>query len=105
MKESLLQSSIETYLAYQENLGKLVYQKNNSGALKTQHGSFIRFGKKGSPDFYVFLKGKVIALEVKNETGRQNQNQKDFQIKFENLAHAYKIVRSIDEVESLLKAA
>ena len=76
MKESLIQSAIEHFLVLQENLGKLVYIKNNSGAFINPRGNFYRMGKSGSPDFFVFLKsGKTIHLEVKNETGKQNKNQ------------------------------
>lgn len=107
MKESGIQTAIEQYLQYLENQGKLIYIKNNSGAIKTQafgqKSSFIRFGKKGSPDFFIFLPaGQVLHMEVKNEKGRQNDNQLNYQQKIENLGHRYVIVRSIDDVEALL---
>jgi hypothetical protein len=104
MKESLIQTVIEQYLCLMENMGKLVYTKNNSGAVKTQRGGFVRFGKAGSPDFLIFLKdGKCLHLEVKNEKGRQADSQKDFQKKVEALGHRYIIVRSVDEVVKLLQ--
>ena len=105
MKETLIQSAIETYLGFQENLGKLVFIKNNSGAYKTAHGSFVRFGKAGSPDFFVFLPGeiKVIHLEVKNEKGQLNANQKEYKNRIEKIGHQYVVVRGVDEVENLIK--
>ena len=102
MKESGIQTAIEQYLQYMENQGKLIYIKNNSGAMKTQD-RFIRFGKKGSPDFFIFLPaGQVIHMEVKNDKGKQNDNQIEYQKKVETLGHFYAIVRSIDDVERLL---
>lgn len=102
MKESEIQTTIEHYLKYQENLGKLVYQKNNTGAYKVGD-RFIRFGKSGSSDFYVFLKSVIICIEVKNENGRQTDNQIEFQKKIECLGHRYFIVRSLDDLIDILK--
>ncbi len=104
MLESLIQNAIETYLKLLENQGKLVYQKNNSGALQTRAGGFVRFGKRGAPDFLVFIKaGKTLHLECKNEKGRQNANQLEFEINITNLGHKYFIVRSVSDVENILK--
>ena len=103
MKESLIQTAIQQFLSYQENLGKLVYQKNNSGALPTAKGGFIRFGKTGAPDFIVWLpQGNCICIEVKNETGKLSPGQKEFKEKIEKLGYKYYIVRSVDEVERIL---
>jgi hypothetical protein len=39
------------------------------GAFKTEHGSYIRFGSKGSPDIIVVCQGgKFCGLEVKTDT-------------------------------------
>jgi hypothetical protein len=103
IKESQIQSVIENYLKLLENIGKLVYTKNNSGALKTERGSFMRFGKSGSPDFFIFLNdNKTLHIEVKAEKGVQSPNQKDYQIKVEKLGHKYFIVRSLNDVKKLL---
>lgn len=103
MKESLIQTAIEQYLKILENQGKIIYIKNNSGALKTDT-RFIRFGKAGSPDFFIFTNdGGCLHLEVKNEKGSQNENQIEYQNKIERLGHTYFIVRSVDEVERIIK--
>lgn len=102
MKESAIQTAIETYLHYRENLGKLVYIKNNSGAFKVKR-SFVRFGKKGSSDFIIFTDGGVVFLEVKNEKGKQSPDQKEFEEKVSKLGYTYVLVRSLDEVENILK--
>jgi hypothetical protein len=104
MKESQTQSAIEQYLRILENQGKLVYQKNNSGAFRTERGSFIRYGKAGSPDFLVFLKdGACLHLEIKNEKGELTKNQLDYALKMDKLGHCYEVARSLDEVEKMLK--
>ena len=91
-------------LAMMESMNKLIYQKNNTGAYKTERGSFTRFGKAGSPDFYVFLPGgKLICLEVKNEKGKLNDNQKRFQLLINYLGFDYHVVRGVDEVEKKIK--
>jgi hypothetical protein len=43
--------------------------RNNSGAYKTDHGSFIRFGTLGSPDIFVLRAGCLFGIEVKSATG------------------------------------
>lgn len=66
--------------------------------------NFIRFGKCGAPDFYIFmLGGKTIHLEVKNEKGKLSENQESWKEKCEKLGHIYRVVRGVDEVERVLK--
>ena len=103
MKESGIVSAIMSYLQYLENQNKLVYQRNNSGAFATARGGFYHVGKKGSPDFYIFLpNGRTIHLEVKNEKGRQSVGQLEFELKIKQLGHRYCVVRSVDEVETII---
>ena len=104
MKESIIQKAIEHYLQLLENQGKLIYIKNNSGSFKTEQGGFYRMGKKGSSDFIVATKdAKTLWIEVKNEKGKQNENQIEFQSKIEKLGHIYFIVRSVEDVQEILK--
>ena len=104
MRESLIQNAIEVYLQYLENQHKLLYIKQNSGALPTARGGFIRFGKRGAADFMVLIQGgKTLNLEVKNEKGRQTDSQLTYELKLKKLGHKYYIVRSLDEVEKILK--
>jgi len=86
-----------------ENLGKLVYIKNNSGGFKTEQGNFYRMGKIGSSDFIVAIgKGVTLWLEVKKPTTKQNDNQILFQEKIEKLGHKYYVVRSVDDVVAII---
>jgi len=105
MKESGIVSAINHYLQYQENLNKLVFIRNNSGAFINPRGNFFKMGRPGSPDIFIFLKGgKCLHLEVKNEKGRQNVRQINYEMKIANLGHRYCVVRSVDEVERLINS-
>jgi hypothetical protein len=104
IKESVIQRAVEDYLALLEKMDKLVYVKNNSGAFKAAHGSFVRFGKVGSPDFFVFLpNGVCLHLEVKNEKGKQNDNQREYEKMITRLGHEYLIIRDLDDLIHLLE--
>ena len=104
MKESQIQTAIEQVLRVYEKSGSCVYIKNNTGAHKTDHGAFIRFGKVGSSDFLLFLQdGQTVFLEVKTPAGRQTDRQKDFQRRVEQLGHSYFIVHSAREVWQILE--
>ena len=102
-KEAGIQNAIEHYLALLENQGKLIYIKNNTGAFQTPRGGFYRMGKRGSSDFIIAVKdGKTLWVEVKNEKGKQNNNQLLFESDIKKLGHKYFIVRSVEDVEKLL---
>lgn len=116
--EKTIQSGIQEFLELQEELGHLVYQKNNTGAVRIERpgakSSFMRFGKKGSPDFLVwkpiphegllcpcFLL-ETFFIEVKTDVGVLSDDQREFQRKIERLGGCYYVVRSLDEVKKIL---
>jgi len=105
--ESAIQTAIQDYLQLLENQGRLVYIKNNSGAIPVQgkfgRQRFVRFGKKGSSDFLAFMNGYTLFLEVKAPKGRQSKFQKAFQQMVEGQGFEYHIVYSVDEVEIQVK--
>lgn len=104
MNESGIITAICNYLQLLENQNKILFFRNNSGATQTASGGFIRFGKRGSPDIFVFIKGgKIIQLEVKCGKNKQTVSQLEWELKMKQLGHIYKIVRSIDEVEEIIK--
>ena len=105
MKESGIITAINHYLNYLENQKKLIFIRNNSGAFINPRGNYFKMGRPGSPDFFIFLKGgKCLHLEVKNEKGRQNDRQLNYEMKIANLGHRYCIVRSVAEVERLINS-
>lgn len=116
-QETPIQSAIERYLRLMENSGRLMYQKNNSGAHKSMYKdsrgfmktSFVKFGKKGSPDFLVWKPNqttKVLEtwfIEVKSVDGKLSPGQKEYQERCKALGGQYHVVRSVGEVIALLK--
>lgn len=110
MRESHIVSAIKSWLQIYENQGKLVFIRNNSGATVThEQGRKPRFwkaGKPGSSDFLIFIcGGRTLHVECKNDTdgGRQSFAQQEYQRKIEDLGHPYYIVRSLDDMEKILR--
>ena len=111
--------AIGGYLQYQRNQGKLMYIRNNSGAMPVIDGKnkrrYIRFGDKGSPDFLVWIPEGIyqslgclwvlrgIGIECKSETGKQSADQIKWQVDFEKLGGEYYVVRSIEEAINIIK--
>ena len=108
------------YLQIQRNQGKLMYIRNNSGAMPVVDGKnkrrYIRFGDKGSPDFLVWKPSiiiayptvvgvnilRAIALEAKSDIGAQSADQKKWQADFEKLGGEYYVVRSLDDLIKII---
>lgn len=83
---------------------KLIFHwRNNTGAMKTEHGSFIRFGAIGSPDIFAVLPpaGQLVGIEVKDTTGRLSPDQKRFGERLERAGGLYVVARSLDDVLGL----
>lgn len=105
--EKVIQQAIVAYLQIQENLGKLVYIRNNSfaGKIMRSNGAvgFVKNNKPGASDIIVFIPDTVIFLEIKREVGMQSIEQKEFQRKVEKLGYYYAIARSLDDLLSILR--
>ena len=119
LSENEIQRAIKDYLQVLENQGKLMFIRNNSGAMpvKGQNGKirYIKFGKKGSADILVFLPRceqtdigmsviilEAIAIEVKTTIGKISPAQKIWQANWEKLGGGYHIVRSLEEVRKII---
>jgi len=99
MRESLIQTAVMHYLQLQQNMGKLYYIRNNTGAMVNQQGRFVRFGRRGSSDLMVFYAGgRTEFWEIKNEKGKLNPNQLEFKSFIESLGFVYRIIRSVDDI-------
>lgn len=59
----------------------------------------------GAADLFVMWNGRGIYLEVKTDTGRLQETQKAFCDSVMAAGGFYSVVRSIDDAESVLKAA
>lgn len=110
MKESIIQTHITSHLRYLENCGVLLFERTNNfkGAVlrRSKKGTttgYLKTGKTGSTDIKVYLPyGKTLHLEIKNEKGRQSPEQIEWQGKLERLKHIYRVVRSTDQLKSIL---
>ena len=97
-----IQMSICEYLAVKRFF---FWRQNVNPIWNAKTGAFRRmpaYSVNGVPDIIVIYKGKFIGLEVKNETGKQQKSQ----INFENLCKSngayYKVVRSVGDVQEFL---
>lgn len=92
-----IQTAIFQYLS----LKKIFCWRNNTGAIKTQHG-FLRFGAVGSPDIFAVREGKIYGIEVKSEAGKLSPGQQDWGERFSSSGGVYIVARSIDDVAKSL---
>jgi len=108
--EAQIERSICDYLRIK---GFFFYKQPNSGFFSgkvingsTMIGSFRKhsspYVKRGVPDIMVVINGRIIGLEVKSPSGRQSQDQIDFQREWEKAGARYFLVRSIEDVERCL---
>ena len=97
MKESEIQRSILEYLALRHHF----HFRCNTGAYKTERGSFIRYGTPGAPDIVVVANGTMIGIEVKNASGKLSEDQTAFSEKLKAAGGIYIVARSIDDVQAL----
>jgi hypothetical protein len=64
---------------------------------------FKRLGvRPGVADYLMFTSGHRIAIELKDEKGTQNENQKEFQKQWEAAGNRYFIVRSLLQFQAIV---
>lgn len=89
---------------------KIPAWRMNSGAYKSETGTFIRYGNKGMADivavlperFGVHNAGRFLAIEVKSEKGRLTPDQKAFAETINSCCGYAIIARSVDDVIDFL---
>lgn len=94
IKEKLIQQVVLEWLA----INHIFAWRQNSGSFKTDKGGWYKAGIAGAPDIFALHGGVMYGLEVKNEKGKLNDNQKAFQSKFEEAGGQYHVVRSVEDV-------
>lgn len=107
MKESDIQKGILDLLAAE----RVFHVRMNSGAMFGEHKGkkwAVRFGEKGMADILVIPKVgswtiPALWIEVKNEKGKQPDDQKAFQARVEEEGHRYLLARSIDDVLACIR--
>jgi len=95
--EKEIQLAICRYLKLK---GHFFHRMNNVGVFDKERNAFRfnHYGIKGVPDIYVYVKGKIIALEVKRPDTQQSPEQKLFEQVFKQAGGEYYVVRSLDDV-------
>jgi len=74
-------------------------QKVMVGSFRKHLNPYVR---RGVPDLIIVHHGKFIGLEVKSETGRVSEYQKQFQSEVIKAGGNYFVVRSVSEVQDVL---
>lgn len=86
---------VKTCLQYLE-MKHLFYWRNNTGALRTEKGSFIRFGAVGSPDIFILKDGVLIGVECKVGKNKQSEHQKHWQHQMEKNGGKYWLIYNVE---------
>lgn len=110
MKEKDLSRAVKELLNLYQQMGLLVYQKNQSGVifLSDGKGGTRRFdnGNPGAADILVFAPhGITLHLELKSPKGRMSENQLRQSERLSALDHRYFVCRSVDDVLEVLALA
>lgn len=102
MSEDRIQYEIVKYL---QSIGVYFFSvPNDAGGRSVQAMARAKsMGlRAGVSDMVLVLPGRVIFMEVKTEEGKASHLQDVFRDRVRELGHQYEIVRSVDDVKSLL---
>ena len=91
--EAQIQKGIINYL---KDKG-IFYWRNSVG----QRGN-IHYGEKGSPDIMALVDGELFGVEVKTYNGKQQKEQKEYEVEFVRNGGFYILARSIDDVSKVI---
>lgn len=65
---------------------------------------FKRLGvRTGVADYLVFIPGRNAAIELKDENGKQDEEQEKFERHWEACGNAYFIVRTLEQFQSVVE--
>jgi len=124
LSEAEIKKGVGDWLQYQENLGKLIFLRLNSGTAYVKKGDrdyAIKLCPVGTADFVTFQAGFVQPyykgqpkgqvhpicfvefLEVKTLKGKTSKAQDEFAEKVRQHHCKYAVVRSVEEAEAALK--
>jgi hypothetical protein len=106
--ESRIQQEIVTWFTNNYGLKNhnpkyLIFSVPNEGknAKEQMYKKMIGL-KSGVSDLIVIMHGRIIFIEVKDETGKQSENQIQFENDVQALGFEYYVVRSLDEFKQCL---
>jgi len=104
MKESLVVHACIQWLC----LHKVKWWRQNTGAIKTESGAWVRFGDKGSPDLMCRVPvtigdrklATLVGIECKSDKGKLSDDQAAWRAAHEADGGVYLVARSIDDLEA-----
>lgn len=104
MTESQMQSEcfIWFWNTYPDQRRMLLHVDNNSFNAIEGNRKKAMGVVKGVSDFILILPGMVMFIELKLPTGRQSDEQIDFQKKVVGRSHPYTIIRSVNQFKELI---
>lgn len=78
--------------------------KNNTGALESKKGHYVRYGKVGSSDLIGVMppNGRMTCIEIKTGKAKQSKKQKDFEQMISKCGGIYIVVRDDAQIEPQL---
>lgn len=81
--------------------------RSNTGMAHDQAGHVVRFGTPGQGDLSGLLapSGRRLEIEVKAPSGKQTQQQKQFQAMIEAMGGLYVLARSVEEAVTAIDNA
>jgi hypothetical protein len=103
--EDLLKKSVRGLLERLENQGHLFFDITNAGTYVLARGGAVRGMRPGTADVFVYLPGgRLVMVELKSKTGKQNDAQKAYQPMVEGFGFPYYIARDVAGVYAILRA-
>lgn len=100
MKESALSRAVRDYLALHADC--CVFRVF-CGAVRAEHGGFIKGAPNGTADYVGTCCGVALALELKSATGRVRPEQRAFGERWQSCGGVYRVVRTLDDVADAMR--
>lgn len=104
--EAEIQDAIRLELGNVEKYPELTLWRNNVGVLKdSESDRFVRFGVggKGGADLIGIFAGRFVAAEIKTRTGKQTEEQVQFQSLVEKKGGSYAVLRCVDDARAWIQ--
>lgn len=106
VSEKDVQRTILAWCELQQNVSKLMFWRNNTGAVvfeRKNKSSFVRFGSVGSPDIFILSNGKLYGVECKGSTGKLSDAQAEFGRKMMVQGGEYIVAHDLNDVIKVFK--
>ena len=108
MTEDQLQQQIVTYFKnnFQINRTGLIFAVPNGGSRNVLEAKKMKFTGvlSGVSDLIAIIPKKILFIELKAEKGIQSDNQKDFEVRVNELGFEYYIIRSLEQFKEMICA-